>query len=97
MKTKGANKRGEKLYANFALTQRRNNLLYSLREAWKNKKIDKYYSDYDGTLSVVPVGSTRKIKLTNITNKDTNFIPWTMSKEDLEHNLNNNFADFRQL
>ena len=97
MKAKGANKGGENLYANFALTHRRNNMLFTLREAWKNKKIDKYYSDYDGSISVVPTGSSKKIKITNVANKDSDCIPWTMTKGDLEHNIRNGFADFRQL
>ena len=88
---------GEKLYANFALTHRRNNMLFTLREAWKNKKIDKYDSDYDGSISVVPTGSSKKIKITNVANKDSDYISWTMSKGDLEHNIRNGFADFRQL
>ena len=33
IKSKGSNKKGESLYANFALTNRRNSLLYTLREA----------------------------------------------------------------
>ena len=45
IKSKGANKKGEPLYANFALTTRRNNLLYVLREAWRDKKIEKYFVD----------------------------------------------------
>ena len=72
-------------------------MLYVLREAWKNKKIDKYYSDYDGSIAVVPSGSTKKIKITNVANKDSNFIPWTMTKDDLQHNIENGFADFCQL
>ena len=36
-KSKGANKKGEKIYANFTLTNRRNSLLYVIRGAWRDK------------------------------------------------------------
>merc|ERR1712115_338150 len=94
IKSKGANKKGEFLYANFALTARRNNLLYTLREAWREKKIEKYFVDYDGAISVVPSNMTKKLKITSVVNKDTNCTMWTMSKEELVHQIANNFADY---
>ena len=48
IKSKGANKKGGKVYANFALTNRRNNLLYTIRGAWRDKKVEKFFVDYDG-------------------------------------------------
>ena len=36
IESKGSNKRGEKLYANFALTNRRNSFLYLQRESLRN-------------------------------------------------------------
>ena len=96
IKSKGANKKGEPLYANFELTARRNNLLYSLREAWREKKIEKYFVDYDGAISVVPCNMTKKLKITSVVTKDTNFTLWTMSKDELEYQINNNFVDYKK-
>ena len=96
IKAKGSNKKGEAIYANFALTDRRNSLLYTLRDAWRNKKISKYFVDYDGAMSIVPLNSSRKIKLTSVTTKDTGYTLWTMSQEELEYQISHDFSDFRR-
>ena len=94
IKSKGSNKKGERLYANFAFTNRRNSLLYALREAWRNKKIEKYFVDYDGSISVVPLHSSRKIRLTSVASRESNYTLWTMSQTELNYQISNNFADF---
>ena len=94
IKSKGSNKKGESIYANFALTNRRNSLLYTLRDAWRNKKIEKYFVDYDSSLSVVPLHSSRKIRITSVSTKESNYTLWTMSQNELNYQIDNNFADF---
>ena len=94
IKSKGSNKKGESLYANFALTNRRNSLLYTLREAWRNKKIEKYFVDYDGSISVVPLHSSRKIRITSVSTKESNYTLWTMSQSELNYQITHEFADF---
>ena len=39
IKTKGTNSKGKTLYAYFALTNRRNEILYQMHQAWQLKKI----------------------------------------------------------
>ena len=65
IKTKGNNAKGQVLYANFVLTNRRNSLLYEIRKAHKEGKVEKYYSDYDGSLVVVLKGSMVKHRITS--------------------------------
>ena len=97
IKSKGSNKKGENLYANFALTDRRNNLLFTLREAWRNKHIEKYFVDYDGAIIVVPLGTSKKIKLTSVATKESGYTLWTMSQDELKYQITHNFADFRKV
>ena len=94
IKSKGSNKKGENLYANFALTNWRNSLLYTLREAWRNKEVEKYFVDYDGSISVVPLHSSRKIRITSVSTKESNYTLWTMSQNELNYQISHNFADF---
>ena len=61
------------LFANFCLTHRWNQLLYTVRKAHEDGKIEKYFSDYDGSIVLVTKGSTRKIQLTSVANKANGF------------------------
>ena len=58
------------------------------------QKIEKYYWDYYGSISVVPISSTKNIKVTNVVTKETNYIPSIISRNNLEHDIYNIFADF---
>ena len=77
IKTKGSNAKGFSLYANFVLTNRRNSLLYEIRKAFKAGKLEKYFSDYDGSLVIVKKGSAIKIRVTSQATKanDTCSLP----------------------
>ena len=52
-------------FFNFALTPRRASLLFELRQLKRSGKIYRFYSDYDGTISVVPQDGDKKRKLTS--------------------------------
>ena len=49
MKSPGSNATGKELYANFALTSRRGEILWHVRQHWKNKDIQKFFVDSSGT------------------------------------------------
>ena len=83
MKTKGANTKGLPLYANFCLTTRRSSMLFAIRKAHKDGKLEKYFCDWDGSIVIVKKNSTAKIRLTSISNKSTNFILTTTSLQEL--------------
>ena len=83
IKTKGSNSKGQKLYANFVLTNRRNSLLYEIRKAFKAGKLEKYFSDYDGSLVIVKKGSTNKIRVTSQATKANDYVLTTLNKEEL--------------
>ena len=59
----GAGKDVKDLFVNFALTPRRAALLYEARQLKKAKKISKFLTDSDGSITVVKVDGT-KMKLT---------------------------------
>ena len=91
MKSPGVNASGKELYANFALTARRNELLWNVRKAWKDKQLQKFYVDVSGAITIVPNDSTRKIRLCSVTLKENDFVlyPLTVSEfKDLlkQHN-----------
>ena len=85
IKTKGSNAKGQNLYANFVLTHRRNALLYQIRKAHKEGKLEKYFSDYDGSLVIMKKGTTQKIRVTSQANKAKDFILKTLTLEELLH------------
>jgi hypothetical protein len=60
----GAGKDVKDLFVNFALTPRRAALLYEARQLKKAKKITKFLTDSDGSITVVKTDGT-KMKLTN--------------------------------
>ena len=83
IKTKGNNAKGQNLYANFVLTNRRNSLLYEVRKAHKDGKVEKYYSDYDGSLVVVLKGSMVKYRITSQATKANDYILTTYTRDEL--------------
>ena len=85
IKTKGSNAKGNNLYANFVLTSRRSSLLYEIRKAHKEGKLEKYFSDYDGSLVIMKKGTAQKIRVTSQATKANNFVLTTFTKEDLLH------------
>ena len=52
------------VYFNFQLTRRRNGLIYELRQLKRDGKIDKFYSDENGQISVKIKSGDKKTKLT---------------------------------
>ena len=60
----GAGKDVKDLFINFALTPRRASLLYEARQLKKSKKITKFLTDSDGSITVVKSDGS-KLKLTN--------------------------------
>ena len=87
IKTKGSNAKGQRLYANFVLTNRRSSLLYQIRKAYKEGKLEKYYSDYDGSLVIVKKGSSLKIKVTAQAPKANDYAITTFTMEELLFHL----------
>ena len=83
IKTKGNNAKGQCLYANFVLTNRRNSLLYEIRKAHKDGKVEKYYSDYDGSLVVVLKGSMVKHRITSQSTKANDYTLTTHTRDEL--------------
>ena len=59
--------------------------MYVLREAWREKKIEKYFVDFDGTITVVPCNTTKKFKITSVMNKDTGYTLYTLSLDELKY------------
>ena len=82
LKRKGANSKGENVYANFTLTSRRSTLLYLARQAWKKGTLEKLSVDMDGKLTVISKNQAFKRKLTSVMNKENNFVLWTMEESD---------------
>jgi len=70
------------LFANFQLTNRRNELSYHLRKLKKEKKVAKIYTNENGQLSYRVQEQSEKIKVTYV--PDTpNGIPRTLSIQDV--------------
>ena len=89
IKTKGSNAKGQNLYANFVLNHRRSSLLFEIRKAHKEGKLEKYFSDYDGSLVIVKKGTTQKIWVTSQASKANDFVLTTLTKEELLHMVHN--------
>ena len=60
-------------------------LLYEIRKAYKEGKLEKYFSDFDGSLVIMKKGSTQKIRVTSQANKANDFILTTLTMEELLH------------
>ena len=71
IKNPSAERRKINLYFNFMLTRRRNSLLYEVRKLKREQSIFKYWSDWNGCITI-KVGEGKespKFKLTGITSK----------------------------
>ena len=66
----GQGKDVKDLFINFALTPRRASLLYEVRQLVKAKKISKFVTYSDGSISVVKLDGKTKVKVTNYTEKE---------------------------
>ena len=80
----GTGKKIKTHYVNFSLTPLRSSLLYDLRSYKREKKIERYYSDMDGTLSYILNEGDRRTRCTSIHQKDSDgFHMKTFSNEEL--------------
>ena len=52
-------------------------------------KLEKFFVDYDRSITVVPKSTTRKIRLTSVVNADNNFTLWTMEPEEFKERFVN--------
>ena len=67
----GFGKETKNIFINFALTPRRASLLYEVRQLKKAKKISKFYTAFDGSITVVKEeGTKKKEKVTDIVEKE---------------------------
>ena len=67
----GSGKEANNLFINFALTPRRAALLFEIRQLKKAKKISKFYTDFDGSITVVKEeGTKKKEKVTDMVEKE---------------------------
>ena len=73
-------RRKTNLYFNFMLTRRRNGLLYEVRKLKREGAIDKYWTDFNGSVTIKMDGGP-KMKLTGITSKRDDTIRTYTSKE----------------
>ena len=87
----GAGKDVNDLFVNFALTPRRAALLYEVRQLKKAKRISKYHTDSDGSITLVKTDGS-KMKITNYVEKagggdngqmKKNTLGKTLTKEEL--------------
>jgi hypothetical protein len=62
------------LFFNFALTRHRSALLYEVRQLKKVKKIHKFFTDYDGQITIKREAEGRKEKLCAVGSKDNQFV-----------------------
>ena len=83
IKNPGAERKKINMYFNFMLTRRRNGLLYEVRKLKRSGDIHKFWTDYDGTITVKKDASATspKLKLTAITTKRDEFIRTYTAKE----------------
>ena len=91
IKNPNVERRKTNLYFNFMLTRRRNSLLYEIRKMKRNSEIFKYWSDYNGTITIKVEEGGVKQKLTSITNKkDYNIRTYTAKEVKEEFGKNRN-------
>lgn len=69
IKNPNMERRKTNLYFNFMLTRRRNSLLYEVRKLKRDGDIFKYWSDFNGAITIKKEEGGQKQKLTSITNK----------------------------
>ena len=60
----------------------------------EGQNVEKFYVDFDGSITIVLPNSSKKIKLASVVNMDTNFMLWTIGEEELKYQLDNVFAGF---
>ena len=78
---KRGNNKEVNIYFNFMLTRRRNTLLYEVRKLKSEKKIVKYFTDYDGTITVKERQDSNMLRVTSISNKkDHHLRTWTVAE-----------------
>ena len=53
-----------KLYLNFELTKRRNAVLYEIRRLKREQKLHRFFTDFDGSISVIQKEGGEKVKVT---------------------------------
>ena len=83
IKDPSAERRKINLYFNFMLTRRRNSLLYEVRKLKREQSIFKYWSDWNGciTIKVEEGRESPKLKLTGITSKRDDSLRTYTAKE----------------
>ena len=62
------------VYFNFMLTRRRSTLLFKIRELKREQKIDKFFTDENGNISVQLKNSQTRKRITNFFDKESNII-----------------------
>ena len=81
IKNPGAERKKTNMYFNFMLTRRRNGLLYEVRKLKRSGDIHKFWTDYDGSITVKKDATSPKLKLTAITTKRDEFMRTYTAKE----------------
>ena len=61
--------------------------MFQICKAYKEEKIEKYFSDYNRSLVIVKKGSTMKIKVTSQATKANDYVLTTFTMEELLHTL----------
>ena len=74
IKNPSAERRKTNLYFNFMLTRRRNSLLYEVRKMKRDGDLFKYWTDFDGSITIKKEEGGQKTKLTSITNRKDHYI-----------------------
>ena len=69
IKQPSADRRKMNMYFNFMLTRRRNSLLFEVRKLKRDGAVFKYWTDFDGTITLKKDEGGLKTKLTSITNR----------------------------
>ena len=81
IKNPNSERRKTNLYFNFMLTRRRNSLLFEVRKLKRDGNLFKYWSDFNGTITVKKEEGGPKQKLTSISNKKNYNIRTYTAKE----------------
>ena len=81
IKNPSVERRSTNLYFNFMLTRRRNTLLYEIRKLKRDGAIFKYWTDYDGMITVKKEEGGPKQRITSITNRKDFFVRTYTSAE----------------
>ena len=58
-------------------------MIYHIRKAHKDGVLEKYYCNFDRSLVVMKTGTTKKIRLTHVSNKSTNILITMVFMEEL--------------